>query len=63
MDIDTAGELVNLGRTLSRWKFNWDKIWSDAITRMNVAQIAGAWSERVQTMSGKYPPQSSKGQA
>ena len=52
MDIDDAAELVELGRALTRWLFNWEKIWSDATARMKVTQEAGTWSERMLDMSG-----------
>ncbi|MBD2435165.1 MULTISPECIES: hypothetical protein [Fischerella] len=52
MDIDTAAELVDLGRTLSRWKLNWEKIWSDAAALSQVKGEVASWSQRVLDMSG-----------
>ncbi|TBR56648.1 hypothetical protein B4U84_28825 [Westiellopsis prolifica IICB1] len=52
MDIDTAAELVDLGRTLSRWKLNWEKIWSDTTALSQVKAEVGSWSQRVLDMSG-----------
>jgi hypothetical protein len=51
IDIDQAAELVDLGRILARWQFNWEKISADTIERTSVAQIAGSLSERVQEVS------------
>lgn len=47
IDIDQAAELVDLGRILARWQFNWEKIWADIEARAEVAQVAGSLSERV----------------
>jgi hypothetical protein len=52
MDIDQAAELVELGRTLTRWLFNWEKIRSDATTLTQVQAEIDLWSQRVLDMSG-----------
>ncbi|MDF5718872.1 MAG: hypothetical protein PUP93_34655 [Rhizonema sp. NSF051] len=52
MDIDTAAELVDLMRALSRWKLNWENICSDTIAWTQVTQEAKSWSQRVLSMSG-----------
>lgn len=51
LDIDIAAELVDLGRLLTRWLFDWDKIGADAEARGEVARIAGIWSQRVQEVA------------
>jgi hypothetical protein len=51
IDFDASAELVNLGRVLTRWLFNWEKIWVDTEERTEVAQIAGNLSERVRQVS------------
>ncbi|MDF5718362.1 MAG: hypothetical protein PUP93_31975 [Rhizonema sp. NSF051] len=51
IDVDSSAELVDLGRVLTRWLFNWEKIWVDNIERTAVAQIAGSLSERVREVS------------
>ncbi|MUG91864.1 hypothetical protein F7734_05000 [Scytonema sp. UIC 10036] len=52
MEIDPAYELVELGRTLARWSFHWDKIWSDTTARNQVAHEANSLSQQVLEMSG-----------
>ncbi len=52
MDIDQAAELVELGRTLTRWLFSWEKIRSDATALTQVQAEVGLWSQRVLDMSG-----------
>jgi hypothetical protein len=51
IDVDSSAELVDLGRILTQWLFNWEKIWVDAEERSGVAQIAGSLSERVWEVS------------
>ena len=50
IDIDQAAELVDLGRILARWLFNWEIIWADTEARMNVALCAKQAQERVLEM-------------
>jgi hypothetical protein len=54
IDVDSSAELVDLGRVLTRWLFNWEKIWVDTDERTKVAQIAGSLSERVQEVSTQF---------
>jgi hypothetical protein len=39
MDIDTAAQLVDKARALSRWKLNWESIWFDTTQRTQVARL------------------------
>lgn len=52
IDIDQASEIVDLGRTLTRWLFNWEKIRSDATALTQVHTEVSLWSQRVLDMSG-----------
>ncbi len=52
MDIDTAAELVDLQRLLSRWQRHWSQIWTEEEARTQVALVAKQASERVLEMSG-----------
>lgn len=51
IDVDSAVVLVDLGRILTRWLFNWETIRTDTKARCEVAQIARQASKRVQEMS------------
>ncbi len=51
MDVDRAAELVDVGRILAQWRFNWEKIWTDSEARAEVAQGAGKLSKQVQKLS------------
>jgi hypothetical protein len=54
IDVDSSFELVELGRVLTQWLFNWEKIWVDTDERGKVAQIAGSLSELVQEVSTQF---------
>jgi len=51
-DIDTAGELVELQIQLALWQLRWAKIWADPEQRMEVAEQAKIWSDRILERSG-----------
>jgi hypothetical protein len=51
-DIDTAGELVELQIQLALWQLRWTKIWADPVQRMEVAEQAKIWSDRILARSG-----------
>ncbi|MBP5974347.1 hypothetical protein HW132_16805 [Brasilonema sp. CT11] len=51
VDIDQAAELVDLGRVLTRWLFNWEKIWSDSKEKTKITQQAEDWLKRVLEIS------------
>ncbi|MDF5725943.1 MAG: hypothetical protein PUP91_36950, partial [Rhizonema sp. PD37] len=51
LDIDLAAELVDLGRVLTRWLFNWEQIWSDATEKSQALQLAEDWIKRVLEIS------------
>jgi hypothetical protein len=51
-DIDQAAELVTLQLLLARWQYRWTYTWADPNRRVQVAEAARDWSERVLKMSG-----------
>lgn len=51
IDVDSAAFLVDLGRILTRWLFNWETIRADAKARIEITQIARQASERIQEIS------------
>lgn len=53
-DVDLAAELVDLGRTLSRWKLNWSKICLDGAELSSVCVEAGAMSKWVWEISVRF---------
>ncbi|BAB77113.1 hypothetical protein ACN23B_28805 (plasmid) [Anabaena sp. FACHB-709] len=51
-DVDQAAQIVELGRALTRWLFNWEKIRSDSTALTQVQTEVSLWSQRVLDMSG-----------
>jgi hypothetical protein len=51
-DVDTACELVELQIQLALWQLRWTKIWADPALRMEVAEQAQIWSDRILERSG-----------
>jgi hypothetical protein len=54
-DIDRAAELVDLGRLLTRWLFNWENIWSDTEQKQSASLETSYWLRRVLEISGTEP--------
>lgn len=52
LDVDQAAELVDLGRILTRWLFNFEKIRSDSAALTQVQAEISSLSQRVLEMSG-----------
>lgn len=51
-EVEIAAELVELQIQLAWWQYRWLRIWDDAEQRMNVAEQARIWSEKVLNWSG-----------
>ncbi|MFW9259761.1 hypothetical protein [Nostoc sp. CALU 546] len=54
-DIDRAAELVDLGRLLTRWLFNWENIWSDTEQKQSASLETSYWLRRVLEISRTEP--------
>ena len=50
--IDLAAELVELQVQLARWQLGWQDIWVDRDRKLEVANQAKVWANRVLEMSG-----------
>jgi hypothetical protein len=47
IDIDSSFELVDLGRVLTRWLFDWSEIWTNPKARTEVVSFTENWSLRL----------------
>lgn len=45
VNVEQAAELVDLGRTLARWQYHWEKICTSADTLSDVASVASNLSK------------------
>jgi len=52
VEVDLAAELVELQIQLALWQYSWASIWDNELECKQIAQSAGAWSERVLNLSG-----------
>jgi hypothetical protein len=60
LDVDQAAEIVDLGRTLTRWLLNFEKIRSDSAALTQVQAEISSLSQRVLEMSGLFSESISK---
>ncbi len=51
-EVDVAAELVELQVQLARWQRKYATIWPDPIQRMEMADQAKRWSDRILDLSG-----------
>lgn len=47
-EMSSATELLELQRSLSRWKLNWTELWANESDRKQVARMAQEWCDRLQ---------------
>ncbi|MEM9218260.1 MAG: hypothetical protein AAGD25_28450 [Cyanobacteria bacterium P01_F01_bin.150] len=50
-EMGSATELLELQRSLSRWKLNWAELWANESDREQVAVMAQEWCDRLQQQS------------
>ncbi len=50
--LETQLILVDCQRQLARWRLSWADIWADPKRRVDVAERAGAWSQKLLNLSG-----------
>jgi hypothetical protein len=51
LDIDSAFELAQMQRQLSRWHIDWDKTWNSNTSRQEISALCLNWVNRIQEMS------------
>lgn len=50
--VDDASQLVELGRSLTRWYWSWSNTQNNPVARAELAAQAQQWSDQVLEMSG-----------
>jgi hypothetical protein len=51
LDVDSAFELAQMQRQLSRWHIHWDETWNSNTSRQEISAFCLNWANRIQAMS------------
>lgn len=52
LDVESAFELAQMQRQLSRWHIHWIEIWTSYSGRLEISTRAQTWANRVREMAG-----------
>jgi hypothetical protein len=52
LDVDSAFELAQIQRQLSRWQIHWLETWANDPSRLEISTLAQSWANRVREMAG-----------
>jgi hypothetical protein len=52
LDVDSAFELAQIQRQLSRWQIHWLETWASDSSRLEISTLTQAWANRVREMAG-----------
>src|SRR6476469_3991222 len=52
LDVDSAFELAQMQRQLSRWHIHWLETWANDSGRLEISSLAQTWAKRIQQMAG-----------
>jgi hypothetical protein len=54
LDVDSAFELAQIQRQLSRWHVNWLETWASNSSRIEISNLSLAWANRIREMAGIF---------
>ena len=54
LDIDSAFELAQIQRQLSRWDVYWLQTWTSNTGRAEISTFSKAWAKRIREMAGVF---------
>ena len=54
LDIDSAFELAQIQRQLSRWDVHWLETWTSDASRVEISTVSQSWANRIQEMAGVF---------
>jgi ferredoxin-fold anticodon binding domain-containing protein len=54
LDIDSAFELAQIQRQLSRWHIHWRATWASDANRLEISTLSLAWANRIREMAGVF---------
>lgn len=54
LDVDSAFELAQIQRQLSRWHIHWAETWAGTSSRNEISTLTQTWANRLREMSGVF---------
>jgi hypothetical protein len=54
LDVDSAFELAQIQRQLSRWHIHWAETWVGTSSRNEISTLTQTWANRLREMSGVF---------
>jgi hypothetical protein len=54
LDVDSAFELAQIQRQLSRWDVHWLETWMSDTSRVEISTLSQAWANRIREMAGIF---------
>ncbi len=51
LDVNSAFELAQMQRQLSRWHIHWDETWTSDANRQEISDLCLNWANKIQEMS------------
>jgi hypothetical protein len=54
LDVDSAFELAQIQRQLSRWHINWLETWASDFSRLEISTFCQTWASRIREMAGIF---------
>jgi hypothetical protein len=51
LDVNSAFELAQMQRQLSRWHIHWDETWNSDVKRQELSNLCLIWANRIKEMS------------
>lgn len=52
LDVDSAFELAQIQRQLSRWQIHWLETWANDPSRLEISTLTQTWANRIREMAG-----------
>jgi hypothetical protein len=54
LDVDSAFELAQIQRQLSRWDVHWLETWRSDASRIEISTLSRVWANRIREMAGVF---------
>ncbi|MBE9011382.1 hypothetical protein IQ250_14310 [Pseudanabaenaceae cyanobacterium LEGE 13415] len=54
LDVETAYELAQMQRQLSRWHLHWENTWANQDSRVALSDLTQTWAAQIRAMAGVF---------